>query len=210
MHDPAHAVAVVVLGDDAAGCGRWRCTAAARLSTSWETSTVTTAGIGVITWRASCSCRWKTPVSMPASPRSMCPPAWDSAISRLSSSGEPPRRSRAHVDAEQPQDPVGHGRQHDDQRVEHDAERLQRARDASRDGLGSVDRVELRHHLAGDELRAGDQHERDDRRDATAAPWLSVRAERVLEHVRERRLAQRADADRGQRHADLARRRCTR
>ena len=35
------------------------------VSTSSEMSTVTTAGIGVITWRASCSCRWKTPVQHP-------------------------------------------------------------------------------------------------------------------------------------------------
>ena len=33
-----------------------------------------TAGIGVITSRASCSCRWKTPPSMPASPGSRVPP----------------------------------------------------------------------------------------------------------------------------------------
>ena len=44
------------------------------VSTSSETSTVTTAGIGVITWRASCSCRWKTPASIPASPGSSWPP----------------------------------------------------------------------------------------------------------------------------------------
>ena len=44
------------------------------VSTSSEMSTVTTAGIGVITWRASCSCRWKTPVSIPASPGSSLPP----------------------------------------------------------------------------------------------------------------------------------------
>ncbi len=36
---------------------------------------MTTAGIGVMTWRASCSCRWKTPLSMPASPGSSLPPA---------------------------------------------------------------------------------------------------------------------------------------
>jgi hypothetical protein len=43
-------------------------------STDSEASTVTTAGIGVITSRASCSWRWKTPPSMPASPGSRCPP----------------------------------------------------------------------------------------------------------------------------------------
>ena len=62
-------------------------------STVSETSTVTTAGIGVITWRASCSCRWKTPVSMLASPTSSWPPVVDWAMSRLSSSGVPPSGS---------------------------------------------------------------------------------------------------------------------
>ena len=93
---------------------------------------------------------------MPASPGSICPPAWDSAISRLSSSGEPPRAAGAHVDAEQAQDPVGDGGERDDERTEQHAERLQRARDAPGDRLGAVDRVELRHHLAGDQLRRGD------------------------------------------------------
>ena len=35
---------------------------------------MTTAGIGVITSRASCSCRWKTPPSIPASPGSSVRP----------------------------------------------------------------------------------------------------------------------------------------
>ena len=47
---------------------------------------VTTAGIGVITWRACCSCRWKTPESMPASPGSILPPCALRAISSLRSS----------------------------------------------------------------------------------------------------------------------------
>jgi len=44
------------------------------VSTFSERSTVTTAGAGVMTCRACCSCRWKTPVSMPASPGSSLPP----------------------------------------------------------------------------------------------------------------------------------------
>ena len=60
------------------------------VSTSSETSTVTTAGIGVITWRASCSCRWKTPESIPASPGSSLPPVRACAISARSSSGVAP------------------------------------------------------------------------------------------------------------------------
>ena len=57
------------------------------VSTSSETSTVTTAGIGVMTCRASCSWRWKTPCSMPASPGSSVPPLWAWAIRKRSSSG---------------------------------------------------------------------------------------------------------------------------
>ena len=62
--------------------------------TSSEMSTVTTAGIGVMTWRACCSCRWKTPVSIPASPGSRWPPAcaW-AMIARTSSGVEPSSKS---------------------------------------------------------------------------------------------------------------------
>jgi hypothetical protein len=55
--------------------------------TSSETSTVTTAGIGVITCRACCSCRWKTPWSIPASPGSRWPPVCARAISTRSDPG---------------------------------------------------------------------------------------------------------------------------
>ena len=60
------------------------------VSTFSDRSTVTTAGAGVMTWRACCSWRWKTPVSICASPTSSWPPVRDWAISTLSSSGEPP------------------------------------------------------------------------------------------------------------------------
>jgi hypothetical protein len=43
-------------------------------STASSEFTVTTAGIGVITSRASCSWRWKTPPSITASPGSRLPP----------------------------------------------------------------------------------------------------------------------------------------
>ncbi len=44
------------------------------VSTVSEASTVTTAGIGVITSRTCCSWKWKTPESIPASPGSSSPP----------------------------------------------------------------------------------------------------------------------------------------
>jgi len=65
------------------------------VSTFSETSTVTTAGNGVITWRASCSCRWKTPWSIPASPASRWPPVWAWAMRKRSSSGLEPSSSSA-------------------------------------------------------------------------------------------------------------------
>ena len=48
--------------------------------------TVTTAGIGVITSRASCSWRWKTPPSITASPGSRLPPLADVWMISLRSS----------------------------------------------------------------------------------------------------------------------------
>ena len=53
-----------------------------------------TAGAGVITWRACWACRWKTPVSIPASPGSSWPPVIDSAMMRRISSGLPPSCAR--------------------------------------------------------------------------------------------------------------------
>ena len=53
-------------------------------------STVTTAGIGVMTCRASCSWRWKTPSSIPDSPGSSWPPARAWPMSIRSSSGVAP------------------------------------------------------------------------------------------------------------------------
>ena len=47
---------------------------------------MTTAGIGVITWRACCSWRWKTPESILPSPGSILPPCALWAISSFRSS----------------------------------------------------------------------------------------------------------------------------
>ena len=143
------------------------------VSTSSVMSTVTTAGIGVITCRASCSCRWKTPESIVASSSSSMPPASDSRISRLSSSGDPPREMRRSgstpstpsIAFEATVSTTMNG-------WKSDAEPLQRPRDQARDALRAVDRVELRHHLADRDLRAGDQQERDRDAIATASACL--------------------------------------
>ncbi len=84
-----------------------------------------------------------------------------------------------------------------------DAERAQGAGDAPCDCLGTIDGVELRHHLAGHELGGGDQHEGDDRRDRHGDAMAEDFTQGRPQDGGQRRLAQRSDADRGQRHADL-------
>ena len=79
----------------------------------------------------------------------------------------------------------------------------QRAGDAAGDRLGVVDRVELGHHLSRDQLGGGDQDERHHHRDQHRHPMAGRVAEGALENVGERRLGERADRDRGHRHADL-------
>ena len=79
------------------------------VSTFSDRSTVTTAGIGVITWRACCSCRWKTPESIPASPGSSFPPrvlramiifrSSEELTSSNSARGSTPTRRRIQFDA---------------------------------------------------------------------------------------------------------------
>ena len=70
---------------------------------------------------------------------------------------------------------------------------LQRAGDAASDRLGAVDRVELGHHLAGDELGAGDDQEGDNRGDRDGGAVREGGSERAFEDVSERGLAERAD-----------------
>ena len=164
---------------------------------------MTTAGIGVITWRASCSCRWKHAGQHPRLARVDVPAGvglGDQALELVRRAAAP---LEAHVDSEQAQDAVGDRRQHDDQRMEQHAEGLQRTGDAPRDRLGAIDRVELGDHLAGDQLRGGDDQEGDDHRDRDRHAVAERAAERALEEVGERGLAERADADRGHRDPDL-------
>ena len=98
-------------------------------STVSETSTVTTAGIGVITWRASCSCRWKTPESITASPGSSLPLPWLRAISSLRSSELVTSSNSALASTPSvAQHRVRGGVERPDERLEHDPEELQAAR----------------------------------------------------------------------------------
>src|SRR6185312_9767688 len=91
-------------------------------------------------------------------------------------------------------------------RVEDAPEQLERARHAHGGLLGVDDRVDLRNLLAeGDVERGGDQvrQRQGDRQRRTVR---DRRAERVLEQLRDRGLAEEADAQRGHRDAELARR----
>ena len=108
-----------------------------------------------------------------------------------------------HVHAHQPEDPSGDGRQPEDERPEHHAERLQWTGDASRDQLGAIDGVELGHHLPGDQLRRGDHQVGHDHGDDHRQAVADDVAEPAFEDGRQRGLAEGADADRGHRHPDL-------
>ena len=174
------------------------------VSTFSDMSTVTTAGIGVITWRACCSCRWKTPDSIPASPGSSFPPRELRAMSSFRSSadetssnsarGSTPtsRRIAFEADVQRP-----------DQRAERDAEPLQRPGDAQRRALGMDDRVDLRHLLAEGDVEAVVRGRRWSRDRQRATPCRSSRRTRPRA-ARDRGLAQEADAQRGHRDPELA------
>ena len=131
---------------------------------------MTTAGIGVITSRASCSCRWKTPPSMPASPGSRRPrwaPRGDDQPQLLavwcSSRSRRGRRRRRADDA------VGRRVGGDDQRVQRDRGRVAaggRPGRASRSALAIASIFgDL---LAEDHVQEGDDDEGDRDRERRA------------------------------------------
>ena len=143
-------------------------------------------------------------MSMLASPTSSCPPVCDWAMSRLSSSGVPPSASAfGSVPSIRRIEFDGAVQQHDE-RVEQRSGRTAAAARSAAPALGVLDRVELRDDLADDDLRAGDQQVGDHDRDRDRGRVPSASSEHRLEHVRDRRLAERADADRGHRDPDLA------
>jgi hypothetical protein len=90
-----------------------------------------------------------------------------------------------------------------DERPHDRVEGVQRPRDPARDPLGVDDRVDLRHLFAGgdvprrdEDVGDRDRHRRGDRMGEALQPWL--------DELGDRRLAQEADAQRGQRDAELA------
>ena len=180
---------------------------AARSRRPRDVSTVITAGAGVITWRACCSCRWKTPVSIPASFGSSLPPVSDSWISTRSSSGVSPSSSWPEVRTPSrrriPFDAAFSAR---DERVEDPREEQQRARAPAGDGLRLLDRVDLRDLLAERDVERRRDQVRERDRDRRRDPVRHLLAEQVLEQRADRRLAEEAEAQRGERDADLRRR----
>ncbi len=148
-----------------------RCSAS---STVAEESTVTTAGIGVITSRASCSCRWKTPVSIVASFASMSPwlpevwirerrssTLWCSSID----SGLTPNRRTIAFEAVDSAQVNG---------AEMTRKKRSGAASSRATALGAVDRDHLRHLLADRDVERGRDREGEDRSEiAVAAPCSS-------------------------------------
>ncbi len=162
-----------------------------------------TAGIGVITSRASCSCRWKTPPSIPASPGSRWPPSRELSMICFRSSavwcssrspGLTPKRRTIPFETQLSAIVTGAVR---------DAEPVQRPRDPARRALGVGDRQHLRHLLADADVQRGDEGEGDRQRERGGDPVREAAEER-LDQLRERGLAEEADADRGDRDPDLA------
>ena len=102
------------------------------------------------------------------------------------------------------QDAVRRAVEQRDERAHQRVEPVQRARDEERHPLGLDDRVDLRDLLAGGDVQRGheDVGDRDRQRGGHA---VGEAAEDRLDEVGDRRLAQEADAQRGQGDAELAR-----
>src|SRR4051812_10040556 len=90
------------------------------------------------------------------------------------------------------------------ERAEQDGEELERPGEAARDALGVADRVQLRDQLAERDVENGQDRVAEHHRDRDRGGMPEHVAERLLEHLREGGLADGADADRGERDADLA------
>jgi hypothetical protein len=83
---------------------------------------------------------------------------------------------------------------------------LERARHQDRDPVRVDDRVDLRDLLADGHVRGGDQDVGDRHRDRDRGAVGEVLAQPRLEQLGHRGLAQEADAQRGERDPELARR----
>ena len=125
------------------------------VSTSLETSTVTTAGIGRHHLAGLLLVQVEDAPQHPGLARVELPAGVGLGDQALELVGRAAAGLLAHVDPEHPQQARGDRGDRDDHRPEQDAEALQRAGDAARDALRAVDRVELGDHLAEDQLHRG-------------------------------------------------------
>jgi hypothetical protein len=162
---------------------------------------LTTAGIGVITSRACCSCRWKN-----AAEHHRLARVEAAALGRGLDYLPEVRRGVllpevARVDAEQAHDPVRDLVEKKRERRAHDLEHMQRPRQQSGRAVGVGDRDHLRHLLADRDVQRGRDHERD--RKCGGRRGGAVTDHR-LDQVGDRRFAEKADPDRGERDPDLA------
>jgi hypothetical protein len=112
---------------------------------------------------------------------------------------------RARVNADQPEDPVRSRVERPDQGVEDTPEQLERTRHAHQRLLGVDDRVDLRHLLAEGDVEGGRDQVGERERDRQRRAVRDRRAERILEQLRDRGLAEEPDAQRGHRDPQLAR-----
>jgi hypothetical protein len=108
--------------------------------------------------------------------------------------------------AERPQDQLRQRAQDAAERAEQDGEELERPGEPARNALGVPDRVDLRHELAERDVQDGEHRVADQHRDRRRRRVAEHVPERLLQQVRDRRLAHGADADRRERDPDLARR----
>ena len=107
------------------------------------------------------------------------------------------------VGTEHSQDRFGRRVQHEDERAEQNAEELHRPGDPPGQALRVLDRVELGDDLADDAQGDRDQQVGDHHRHRNRGGVPDRAPQDRLEHVRDRGLAERADADRGHRDPDL-------
>ena len=168
--------------------------------------TVTSAGVGVITCRACCSCRWNTPSSMSASPGSSRADLLAAADQAAELIGARDLRVGRDLDPEDAPDHEVRPRvERPDHGAEGDAEPVERTRDPARDRLGVGDRHHLRRLLPDDHVQRRDDHVGDPDRDRDGRAVSDDAAECGLDHLRDRGLAEEAEPDRGHRDPDLRR-----
>ena len=109
------------------------------------------------------------------------------------------------ADAEQAGDGVGDRREQPDQRPQHDADQLDRAREDEREPLGVGERERLGHELAEQDRREAHEERHDEQREDVSRAREPEGDERVGERVRDARAGERRGEEADERDADLDR-----